>query len=230
LIIAGLLVSSATAFAHITISSGPAAAGKSAKIAFAINHGCNSSSEDTWKIRVDFPTTGGFSNIRPMASDFGKPVLIRDVNNAVIAVEWTKPDAEKRDKDDGYYELVIKTTVPNTPYKKLSFPVTQTCVDAAGTPTTPVVWDGTNVAEPAPVLTVVPPRTSTIGWNKFTIPASTTVAAGDFGAYFGDALIVWKDTAAFSSNPNTVEQITATAGVSMLSTDLAAGDVIWVRY
>ncbi len=229
LIIAGLLASSTSAFAHITVATGPVQAGKSAKVGLAINHGCNASSEDSYKIRVDFPA-GTFSNIRVMRSDFGTAVQIKDGNNAVIAIEWTKPDADKRVADDGYYELTFKATMPNAPFTKVKLDVTQTCVNSAGATTTPVHWDDSNAAEPAPRLVIAPARTNTIGWNKITIPANTTVATSDFGAYLGDSLIVWKGTSAYSSNPNTVEQITATTGVTMLADALAAGDVIWVRY
>jgi len=229
LILAGLLVSSTSAFAHIGIASGPAQAGKSGVVALAINHGCNASTEDSWKIRVDFPA-GTFSNIRVMRSDFGPAVQIKDGANAVIAIEWTKPDADKRVADDGYYELKFKATMPNAPFTKVKLDVTQTCVNSAGQATTPVHWDDSNAAEPAPRLVIAPARTNAIGWNKITIPANTTVAAADFGAFFGDSLIVWKGASAYSSNPNTVEQITATTGVTMLSDALAAGDVIWVRY
>jgi periplasmic copper chaperone A len=230
LIVAGLLASSTTAFAHITIATGPVQAGKSAKVGLAINHGCNSSTEDTFKILVSFPA-GTFSNIRPMRSDFGAWVFVRDAanNNAIIGIEWTKPVEDKRVFDDSYYELTFKATMPNTPYAKVKLDITQTCVNAAGATTTPVHWDDSVAAEPAPRLVIAPARLNTIGWNKITIPASTTVAAADFGAYFGDALIVWKGTAAFSQNPNTTAQIAATTGVTAL-TDLAAGDEIWVRY
>lgn len=229
LILAGILLSSATAFAHITIATGPVQAGKSAKVGLAINHGCNSSSEDTFKILVSFPA-GTFSNIRPMRSDFGAFAFVKDGNQAITGIEWTKPVGDKRNADDSYYELTFKATMPNAPFSKIKMDITQTCVDASGNLTTPVHWDDSNAAEPAPRLVIAPARTNTIGWNKITIPASTTVAAADFGAYFGDALIVWKGTSAFSSNPNTAEQITATSGVTMLTEALAAGDVIWVRY
>ena len=227
LIIAGVLVTSSTAFAHITIATGPVAAGKSAKIGLAINHGCASSTQDSFKIRVDLPA--GFSNVRALRSDFGSYTLIKNGAD-VVAIEWTKPVTDKRAADDSYYELTFKATVPNTPYKKLALNITQTCTDALGVEQAPVHWDGTNPAEPAPSLVIAPARTNATGWNKFTIPASTTVAAADFGAYFGDALIVWKGTAAYSANPNTLEQITATTGVTALTGELAAGDVIWVRY
>lgn len=230
LIVAGLLASSSTALAHVGISTGPVQAGKSAKVGFSIGHGCNNSTEDTWKIRVEWPAGTFGTNVRPMRSDFGTPVVLKDGNQAVIGIEWTKPDADKRAADDAYYELLFRATMPNTPFTKVKIDVTQTCVDAGGNPTTPVHWDDSVPGDDAPRLTIVPSRLNPTGWNKITIPASTTVAAEDFGAYFGDALIVWKDTAAFSQNPNTLEQITATSGVTVLTDPLAAGDVVWVRY
>jgi hypothetical protein len=51
----------------------------------------------------------------------------------------------------------------------------------------------------------------------------------DLAVYFADALIVWKDDAAYSVNPATLELIANTPGVSTLGS-LAAGDSIWVRY
>lgn len=228
-ILAGLLASSSPAFAHISVSTGPVQAGKSAIVGLGINHGCNSNTEDSWKIRVDFPA-GTFSNIRALTSDFGRPTLIKDGSQAVIAIEWVKPDVDKRAADDSWYELKFRATMPNAPFTKVKLDITQTCVDASGTPTTPVHWDDSVAAEPAPRLVIAPARTNVIGWNKITVPANTTVAPADFGAFLGDALIVWKGSAAYSSNPNTVEQITATSGASMLGDALAAGDVLWVRY
>jgi hypothetical protein len=231
LVVAGLLVgTSTTAFAHITIATGPVQAGRNAKIALSISHGCNNSSEDTWKVRVNFPA-GTFSSVRAMRSDFGTAVVLRD-NNMIVGVEWTKPDADKRDEDDYFYELAFRAAVPNKPFTKVKFDITQTCTDDDGNPTTPVVWDDelSSDPEPSPRLVILPQKVNTIGWNKLTIPAATTVAAADLDDYFPDALIVWKGTSAFSINPNTVEQINATTGVTFLASDLAAGDVIWVRY
>jgi hypothetical protein len=51
----------------------------------------------------------------------------------------------------------------------------------------------------------------------------------DLSVFFGDAQIVWKGTAAYSSNPATAELAKMTSGVSEL-TALDAGDEIWVRY
>lgn len=225
-LIAASLLAPATAFAHISVGSGPAPAGKSQKIVVNVNHGCNSSTQDTTKIRIEIPA--GFTSVRPMPSDFGKPVVTK-VGPTVTSIEWTKPSDLNLAFDDAYYEITFKATVPNTPYTKVPIKIFQTCKDAGGTEIV-VAWDNSDPAEPAPNLVIVPAKLNSTGWNKFTVPATTTVAAADFGAYFGDALIVWKGTAAFSTNPNTVTQIAGTPGVTPLTTDLAAGDEIWVRY
>ncbi len=228
-LIAGLLASSSTAFAHMSVASGPVQAGRTSKISLGISHGCNDT-EDSWKIRVTFPA-GTFSSVRPMRSDFGTPVVLKE-GNQVSGIEWTKPDADKRQADDAYYELTFRAAVPNTPFSKVKLTITQTCVDASGNPTTPVVWDddASSDPEPAPRLVILPQKLTPTGWTKLTIPANTTVAAADLDDYFPDALIVWKGTAAFSTNANTVEQINATTGVTFLDSDLVAGDVVWVRY
>ena len=223
-LIAASLLAPATAFAHITVGSGPAPAGKAQKITVNVNHGCNTSTEDTVKIEVEIPA--GFTSVRAMPSDFGA-VTVTKVGTTVTKLAWTKVD--HLDFDDAYYEITFKATVPNTPYTKVPIKITQTCISAGGTPTV-VHWDNSDPAEPAPNLVIVPPKLNATGWNKFVVPANTTVAPTDFGAYFGDALIVWKGTAAFSSNPNTAAQITSTAGVTALTAGLAAGDEIWVRY
>jgi len=226
-LLAASLLAPATAFAHITIGSGPAPAGKSQKITVNVNHGCNTSTEDTTKIKVEIPA--GFTSVRAMPSDFGKPVVTK-AGTTVTAIEWTKAPDMNLGFDDGYYEITFKATVPNTPYIKVPIKITQTCVAADGVTVHVVAWDNSDPAEPAPNLVVVPAKLNSTGWNKFTVPAGSTVVAADFGAYFGDALIVWKGTAAFSANPNTVAQIASTSGVTPLTADLAAGDEIWVRY
>jgi hypothetical protein len=56
-----------------------------------------------------------------------------------------------------------------------------------------------------------------------------TAAVTDLGALFGDALIVWKGTAAYSANPVTADLIKTTAGVTAL-TGLTPNDEICVKY
>jgi len=225
-LVAGLL-SSSIALAHVSISSGPATADQSQKITLGVGHGCEIGGEhyDTAKVRVDIPT--GFTGVRALFSDFGKPTLIRD-GSTVTAVEWAKPAADILDGDDGYYDLTFRARTPNAPFSQVVFTVHQTCI-VNGEEVT-VVWTGTGAENPGPVLTLIPARTNPKGWNKLTIPTGVTVPADKMGTYFADALIVWRGTEAFSTNANTAALIASTPGVTALTGDLAAGDVIWVRY
>jgi hypothetical protein len=90
-----------------------------------------------------------------------------------------------------------------------------------------VIWTGPpSEAEPSPQLVVVPAHST--GWNKLVL--TTDVAIADLGAYFGDAQVVWRGTAAFSANATVAGLIAKTTGVSVLASDLATGDEIWVKY
>lgn len=221
------------AAAHIEISSGNANAGKTAKVTFAINHGCkipdanDSTVEhelDTLSIQIDIPAGVDGKTVRAMPSDFGgAPVMTKDADGAITSVKWTRDVSDLQPQDSlGYYEITLKLTVPDAPFTRVPFVVTQTCMDGS----TPIVvaWDDT--AEPAPRLTVLPQHES--GWNKLTL--TTAVAFSDFKYYFNDAAIVWKGTSAFSKNAVVSMLIGMTAGVTAINSDLAAGDEIWVKY
>ncbi len=221
------------AFAHIDISSGNVNAGKAAKVTFAINHGCKIPDAndntvehelDTLSIQIDIPAGVDGKSVRAMPSDFGgTPVMTKDADGAITSVKWTRDTTDLQPQDSlGYYEITLKITVPDAPFTRIPFVVTQTCMDGS----TPVVvaWD--DGEEPAPRLTVLPQHES--GWNKITL--STAVAFSDFKYYFNDAAIVWKGTSAFSKNAVVSMLITMTPGVTPLDSDLAAGDEIWVKY
>jgi len=250
ILVSALVLSSTTAFAHITIASGPAQAGKSTKIALAINHGCKNvaadtvdatdvdDTEDTVSIAVDIPVgadaNNSFSGIRPLRSDFGKFALTKNGSGAVTRITWTKPNTleTEYDDDDAYYEIVFKATTPSAKaFTKIPLVITQVCRKSAanGGGLRTVVWAIGDAEEPAPNLVLTPQRSATPGWNKFTIPAGVTIPVADFGAYFGEAQIVWKGTQAFSANPQTKTQIMGTAGVTLLETDLVAGDEVWAH-
>jgi hypothetical protein len=166
-----------------------------------------------------------------MRSDFGKVSVEKDTAGVnVTSVTWQKADADALDTDIAYYKLVIRLKTPDKPFTTVFLAAHQTCRAANGTLST-VDWkmlptdapvDG-GEDEPAPALALVPAHKT--GWNKMTVPVAVT----DLAAYFGDAQIVWKGTAAYSANPATVDQIKGTSGVTSLSS-LAAGDEIWVRY
>jgi periplasmic copper chaperone A len=226
-VITGVFI--ATASAHTSITSGPAPADKSAKLTFGIGHGCEDASGnhyDTLKVRIEIPA--GVTSVRALTSDFGRPSITK-TGTQVTAIEWTRPESELLPDDDAYYEISIRARMPNAPYSQLTFNVHQVCL-VEGVETT-LSWNGApGSASPAPLLTLVPARANATGWTKLTIPAGMTVPADRLGIYFGDALIVWRGTAAFSSNANTAALISSTSGVTALATDLVAGDEIWVRY
>jgi hypothetical protein len=228
LIIASVLLTAAPVAAHVSLASGPAAANKSQKITFGVGHGCHIGDidADTYRIRVDIPA--GITGVRALASDFGKPTMIRDTDNVIIAVEWQKPLADLQDDEDTqYYDITIRAKVADVPFTQIKFDIHQTCRTTAGVELT-VSWNEApgGTGNTSPMLTVVPPRTP--GWNKFVLPA--TVPEANVPMYFGDALIAWRGTSAYSSNPNTAAMIATTSGVTPLTGDLQANDEIWVRY
>jgi uncharacterized protein YcnI len=211
--------------AHIEVASGPGFANTSQEITFGVGHGC--SGMDTVSVKIDIPA--GVTSVRTETSDFGKATVEKDMAGTVIAVTWTKPDADLLDSDTAYYKLTLRLKVPNAPFTTIFFPAHQTCKGPDGG-TAVTDWIATMPSpdgggpEPAPALRIVPARVA--GWNKFTVPA----AIADLSVHFKDALIVWKGTtAAYSSNPVTADLITKTAGVTAL-TSLAANDEIWVKY
>jgi periplasmic copper chaperone A len=231
LFLAGLVCVTLThsAEAHVSISSGPAAANKSQIITFSVGHGCTDAALkklDTVKIRVAIPA--GVTSVRPLFSDFGRPTLIK--NGATLThVEWTKAAGDLLDGDEAYYEIKLRANVPNAPFTKLQFNVDQTCEDSTTHAQVVVSWDQpetSTTGEPAPLLSVVPARTS--GWNKFVAPRALT--QDEVATYLGDALIVWRGTAAYSSNAATAALITNTPSVTALTAGLQANDEIWVRY
>jgi len=216
------LTAPTTAWAHVSIASGPAFADTTGEVTFAVGHGCEGS--DTYRVDVEIP--GGVTSVRPETSDFGDVNVMTDDAGTIVMVSWQKPDQDVQPKDTQYYKLHIRLKPPAAPFSTLYFPAHQTCKAEDGTLTV-VDWVGLDEAEsdvePAPVLHLLPPRFP--GWNKFAVPARVDDLAG----FFPEAQIVWLDTAAFSINPTTVELIGQTEGVTLLST-IPAGSEIWVRY
>jgi uncharacterized protein YcnI len=224
--LAAIVLAPGMARAHVSIVSGPGFASTTQEITFGVGHGC--AGADTTKVRVEIPAD--VLSVRPMRSDFGKVSVEKDAAGTITAVSWQKADADALDADIAYYKLVVRLKVPNKPFTTVYFKAQQTCRAMDGTlstvdwtmlPTDPVVDGGAD--EPAAALVVLPARQP--GWNKYTVAAPVA----DVSALFSDAQIVWKGTAAFSSNPNTAALIGSTAGVTAL-TSLAASDEIWVKY
>jgi len=220
----------ALATAHIGITTGPALAKTNQKVTFAINHGCHETPTgpelDTYAVKIDIPAGIDGTTVRAMPSDFGRAVITKN-GNAVTSVKWTRPTADLQAAGDlGYYEITLKMKTNDVPFTKIPFVVTQYCKNANGDDVV-LAWDDTTTAEPSPRLIVVPQQHER-GWNKLTL--TTAVAVAEFGDYFGDALIVWKGTSAYSKTKAVSEAIGTTPGVTLLATDLAAGDEIWVKY
>lgn len=224
--VVGALV--APASAHVSISSGPAAANKSQLITFSVGHGCedaNGKALDTIKVRVAIPA--GVTSVRAVWSEFGKPSVVKS-GDTVTHVEWTKPVTDLLAGDEAYYELEIRARIPDAPFTKLKFDVQQTCQDSTTQQQVVVNWDqpeGSTTGEPAAFLRVVPAWTR--GWNKVTVPQALTT--DDLPVYLGDTQIVWSGTSAYTPNQHTAAQISSTPGVTPL-TSIAAGTEIWVKY
>jgi hypothetical protein len=219
------------AAAHPSVASGPAAANKSQKVTFQLSHGCDGA--DTTKIKVTLPSA--ITSVRGMFGELGTPSLQRDPNDSnpatnVRSITWTKPadDSKLLASDFGFYEFTFRARIADVPFTQLQLNVEQTCKAANGTISV-VQWDqppGAPSGEPAAMLVVVPARVP--GWNKITVPRA--VAAADLATYFGDAQIVWRGAEAYSPNANTTTMIQGTTGVTVLASDLAVGDEIWVKY
>lgn len=215
-----------TAFAHVSISSGPGYAGTSQIVTFGVGHGCEGS--DTYSVEVTIPKE--VTTVRALPSAFGEAEVVADDAGIVTAVKWTKA-GKIHAQDDQYYQLGIRIGVPKTPFVTLLFPTKQTCraadgsekvVDWKATPAEVAMAKEGEEPEPAPALVILPPRAN--GWNKFTAAAKITDLS-----IFDDAQIVWVGDAAYSKNDLTKELIKNEDGVTEL-TEIAANAEIWVKY
>jgi periplasmic copper chaperone A len=228
------LVAGAAARAHIVPGTAPVFANTTTVITFAIEHGC--AGHDSVVLEADIPS--GITGARATFSDFAKPAATVDSAGNVTSFTWTKPAGDFLDalpsvggapatNDYAYYQIALRFKTPNTPFTTLLVPFHQTCKDPNNGQTTTVDWTDTSsgAANPPPPIKLYPARAP--GWNKYTVPVAMT--KDDLTAWFGDAQIVWKATAAFSANPNIAAQIGSTSGVTTL-VSLAANDEIWVKY
>jgi periplasmic copper chaperone A len=214
-----------TAFAHITLA-GPGVAGSTQLLTFNVGHGCEG--VDTASVEIAIPKE--VTTLRAVPAVFGDAEVATDDAGLITSVKWTKA-GKVHAKDDLFYQLQLRITVPMTPFVKLLFPAKQTCKAADGTETV-VNWAATaeEVAaakageepEPAPSLFILPAHSP--GWNKFT----TTVKITDL-TIFDDAQIIWVGDAAYSKNATTADLIKSEDGVTELS-EIAANAEIWVKY
>lgn len=221
LLAAAALLATTLSKAHIAIGSGPGLADTTQKVVFGVGHGCDGA--DTLRVTIDIPEA--VVSVRPEDSELGPASIVTNDAGLVTAVSWEKPIESLLPADTNYYELTLRLKVPNQPFSTLYFPTHQVCQDSDGLMTT-VDWVSTTEGgseEPAPALNIVPKRFP--GWNKFVVGT----AIHELSAFFSDALIVWRDSAAYSVNPATADLIAATSGVTPL-TSVDSGDEIWVKY
>jgi uncharacterized protein YcnI len=214
-----------TAFAHITLA-GPGVAGSTQLLTFNVGHGCEG--VDTASVEIAIPKE--VTTLRAVPAVFGDAEVITNDAGIVTSVKWTKA-AKVHAKDDVFYQLQMRITVPMMPFATLLFPAKQTCKTPDGTESV-VNWAATaaEVAaakegeepEPAPSLFVLPAHST--GWNKFTATAKLTDLS-----VFDDAQIVWVGDAAYSKNATTADLIKNEDGVTAL-TEIAADAEIWVKY
>jgi uncharacterized protein YcnI len=224
LLAAACALSSSSAHAHVSLTSGPGYANQSQVLNFGVGHGCEGA--DTVRVEITIPKEA--TNIRAMPSPFGDAQVKLDDAGVVSTVVFSKDKA--RAVDDAYYQLSIRIKVPDAPFTTLYFPAKQVCRSADGKETT-VDWaalpgdppkEGETEAEPAPALNVLPVRYP--GWNKITVENGVKDLK-----VFDDAQIVWQGNAAYSSNPATAGLIKSEDGVTQLS-EIKAGAEIWVKY
>lgn len=218
----------AGASAHVGAGPATLQANSSQEITLSIGHGCvipNVTPEtytDTTSLTVDIPA--GVTSVRGVSNpDFPNLTYTKDTNGNVTNITWAKAAGAELNSDSNYYKLVLRGRLPNAPFTKLYFKSHQVCkapgkaTDWVALPTDPPG------GEPAAEVTILPAKAP--GWNKYTVPVAVT----DLSAFFKDAQIVWKGSAAYSANAIIAEQIKGETGVTAL-TSLAANDEIFVKW
>ena len=217
------LLCTATARAHVSLSSGPGYAAQSQVLTFSVGHGC--AGLDTARIEVKIPKE--LTSVRGVPNVFGEIEIHKDDAGVVTGVVWK--NSHLRDADELFYQLQIRVKLPDAAFSTIYIPVTQVCrtpdgvestVEWSALPTDPAPAEGE--ATPAAVLKILPVRVP--GWNQYTVKDKIADLS-----IFDDAQIVWSGAAAYSANPATKQQISAESDVKELS-EIAAGATIWVKY
>src|SRR6187549_1699139 len=106
---------SATARAHVSITSGPAFANVSQEVTFGVGHGCQGA--DTYRVQIEIPA--GVTSVRPETSDFGQVDVETDAAGTIVAVTWTKDEANVLKADTQYYKLLLRLKAPDLPFSTL---------------------------------------------------------------------------------------------------------------
>lgn len=222
---------SGAAQAHISVVSGPAFASSSQELTFKVGHGCNGA--DTFRVEIRIPE--GVTGVRPADTVFGKAVVTKDpATGAVSSVVWTKAAADVLPGDTQLYKFTLSASLPDKPFTPLFFPTLQSCRAADGTESTTEWTEATTehnhrqtgstaaTASPAPYVFLLPTRVP--GWNKYTVEQHVHDLS-----VFKDAQIVWAGSAAYSSNPSTLQLIEKEPNTRVLEA-IHPGTEIWVKY
>jgi uncharacterized protein YcnI len=189
-------------------------AGKSYTGTLRAGHGCEDEVTgdhyDTEKVEVEIPA--GVTKVKPFDAPWGAATIEKDMEGNVTKLIWTRNSAALAE-DTHLYAVSFRATLPDAPLTTVSFRAVQICNGG----TIETAWEGAE----APTLNLVPARLP--GWNKYTIDVEITDEAM-LKQYFGDALIVWSNDAAYSANPVTAELIDN----KLIS--VPANQEIWVKY
>ena len=123
-----------SAFSHIVLEDGAAAAGASYRATLRVGHGCDGAA--TTGITVTIPA--GFTGAQPMpkpgwtartvSGKLAQPYTShgKSFTDGVVEISWTASSAETALPNDFYDEFVLRGTTPTKP-GPLWFKVVQTC-------------------------------------------------------------------------------------------------------
>lgn len=217
------------AHAHVSATASAPYANATSELYFNVGHGCGGL--DTYSVKIMIPE--GVTGLRVVENSSFANTTVQKDGDVIKSVTFTKADGAVRAGDDAFYRLVVRAKLPDKPFTTLLFPAYQVCKSKDGATTKTTDWvaetesEAEGAPEPAPALLVLPARKG--GWNKVTVPAGVTLDAKQIATVFGDALIVWSGSAAFSANANTAALIAAEEGVTKLE-KISAGDELWIKY
>jgi uncharacterized protein YcnI len=179
-------------------------------------HGCEDEATgehyDTEKIYVEIPA--GVTGVKPFDAAWADASIETNSTTGITTITWTRrANLAVQPADTHLYTVSFRGKLPDAPLTSLAFRVVQVCNGG----TLETAWEGANAA----MLNLVPARSP--GWNKYTIGVAVPDAAA-LKKFFGDALIVWSNNAAYSANPVTDGLIT-----NKLTT-IPASQEFWVKY
>lgn len=129
---------SSSAFSHIVLQDGAAAAGASYRATFRVGHGCDAAA--TTSITVSIPV--GFNGAQPMLKPGWTTRAVTDklaqpyeshgktFAEGVVEISWTANTAADALPSDFYDEFVLRGTTPAKP-GPLWFKVVQTCTQGS---------------------------------------------------------------------------------------------------